>query len=65
MSKAHIEQLEMVHSDRNNQDIVEQQLSNSTAPIIINEETNKRLLKKIDWKLMPVVRSLIPRGGEN
>lgn len=30
--------------------------SKTTEIILLDEATNKRLLRKIDWKLMPVVR---------
>jgi hypothetical protein len=34
-------------------------------PIAIDEETNKRLLRKVDWRLMPVVSSLNLYGGKD
>lgn len=39
--------------------VVNLEESGKDAPgvILIDEDTNRRLLRKIDWKLMPVVRT--------
>jgi hypothetical protein len=65
MSKTYIEHFETVHAGNCDQDTVDKQLAMQNQPIAIDEETNKRLLRKVDWRLMPVVSSLNLYGGKD
>lgn len=40
--------------------VVIDDISKTSNLITLDEATNKRLLRKIDWKLMPVVSRLVP-----
>ncbi|GAM43494.1 hypothetical protein TCE0_050r18352 [Talaromyces pinophilus] len=51
----YIEHFETVHAGNCDQDTVDKQLAMQNQPIAVDEETNKRLLRKVDWRLMPVM----------
>lgn len=40
--------------------VVIDDISKTSNLITLDEATNKRLLRKIDWKLMPIVSRLVP-----
>lgn len=35
------------------------EFEHASTPIILDEETNKKLLRRIDWRVMPVVSTRI------
>lgn len=35
------------------------EFEHGSTPIILDEETNKKLLRRIDWRVMPVVSTRI------
>lgn len=50
---------ESQHETKQKEAVLEDVVSNHEG-VVISDEMNKRLVRKIDWRLMPVVRPLPP-----